>query len=121
MQLRRLLTQGTIKNRAMQSVTHSRRNMAMGADAHMYETKPLFTIDDKTTVAFTLSEKSGALPKALSTLVDNGLEITRIESKPSLSFQNVKEVDYTIDIEGSSSDAKVKSGVESLKAVAKGV
>ncbi|MGA7119316.1 MAG: prephenate dehydratase [Polyangiaceae bacterium] len=74
------------------------------------------TGDDKTTVAFSLREGQGrgALMRVLIDLDEEGINLTRIESRPSRE----KRWDYVFlaDLEGHREDANVARGLERLRA-----
>ncbi|MCC6648609.1 MAG: prephenate dehydratase [Polyangiaceae bacterium] len=79
------------------------------------------TGDDKTTVAFSLPDEQerGALRRALSAVDECGVNLTRIESRPSRAraWQYV----FVIDVEGHRDDAPVARAIERLGALAHGV
>ncbi len=74
------------------------------------------TGDDKTTIAFSLREGQGrgALMRALTDLDEEGINLTRIESRPSRE----KRWDYVFlaDLEGHRQDPNVARGLERLRA-----
>ncbi len=67
---------------------------------------------DKTTLAFSLRDGRGALLRVLSIFDEEGISLTRIESRPS----RAKPWDYVFlaDLEGHRSDANVGRAVERL-------
>jgi len=73
------------------------------------------TGDDKTTVAFSLREGQGrgALMRALAELDDEGINLTRIESRPSRE----RPWDYVFlaDLEGHREDAAIARGLARLR------
>ncbi|MGB9667839.1 MAG: prephenate dehydratase [Thermosulfidibacteraceae bacterium] len=75
-----------------------------------------FTGSDKTSLFMSLIDEVGALKKALTVFADNGINLTRIESRPSRK----KPWDYVfyIDFEGHIEEDRVKRvflGLEKLK------
>lgn len=69
--------------------------------------------DDRTTVAFSLRDEPGALRRALTLFDDAGLNLTRIESRPSL--RRPWDYVFLVDLEGHRSDAKVVQALASLR------
>jgi prephenate dehydratase len=67
-----------------------------------YETENMMSIQ------FTLNESPGVLNKAVAILTNNQINMKRIASKPSKFVQNNwREVDFFIDIEGTTQDENV--------------
>ncbi len=73
---------------------------------------PDSTGDDKTSVMFSIKDKVGALYNMLSPFKRNGINLTKIESRPSKK----KAWDYYffVDFSGHVSDAKVKKALDEL-------
>ena len=68
--------------------------------------------EDKTTLMISAKNKSGALYHLLAPLAANGLDMTRIESRPS---QNTNwEYYFFMDIDGHKDEPKVKKALEEL-------
>lgn len=72
------------------------------------------TGNDKTSVAFSVHDGRGALRKVLSVFEDAGVNLTRIESRPSKKAQ----WDYVFmsDLEGHRSDAHVAAAIRQIEA-----
>lgn len=75
--------------------------------------------DDRTTVAFTVPDERGALRRILTLFDEAGINLTRIESRPSLK----RPWDYVflIDLEGHRDDAAVAAALDGLRARCAGV
>jgi chorismate mutase/prephenate dehydratase len=73
---------------------------------------PNSTRDDKTSVMFSIKDRVGALYNMLSPFKKNGINLTKIESRPSKK----KAWDYYffVDFSGHVSDAKVKKALDEL-------
>jgi chorismate mutase/prephenate dehydratase len=73
------------------------------------------TGDDKTTLAFSIADDSarGSLRRTLAALDDNGVNMTRIESRPSRvdAWRYV----FVVDVEGHADDEMVKNALVSLR------
>jgi chorismate mutase/prephenate dehydratase len=67
---------------------------------------------DRTSVAFSIQHERGALRRALSTFEDAGINLSRIESRPS----QAKAWDYVfvVDLDGHRKDDVVKAALEEL-------
>lgn len=68
---------------------------------------------DKTSLYFGVQHKAGALCSALDVLRKHGLNMTKIESRPSKSRQ--WEYYFFVDVEGHVSDQKVQAALDALK------
>jgi chorismate mutase/prephenate dehydratase len=68
---------------------------------------------DKTSLLFAVKDEAGALYKALEPFYKHGVNLTKIESRPSKE----KSWDYVffVDIEGHAEEDKVKKAIEELK------
>ena len=71
------------------------------------------TGEDKTSIMFSVPHKVGALFEALSTINENKLNMTRIESRPSKT--KAWEYCFFVDVEGHTSDTGVGAVLEQLK------
>lgn len=69
---------------------------------------------DKTTLGFALRDEPGALRKALQIFDEEGVNLSRIESRPSR--QRAWEYVFLVDLEGHRDDAPVTRAVERLGA-----
>lgn len=68
---------------------------------------------DKTSVMFTVSDRVGALHDILRPFAEHGINMTKIESRPSK--KKVWEYIFFVDIEGHSDDKKVEAVLSDLK------
>lgn len=68
--------------------------------------------DDKTSLLFTVQHRAGALFKALESFARTGLNMSRIESRPSRN--KVWEYVFFVDIEGHAEEDRVKQAVKEL-------
>jgi len=68
---------------------------------------------DKTSLLFAVKDEAGALYKALEPFYKHGVNLTKIESRPSRE----KSWDYVffVDVEGHADDDRVKKALEELK------
>ena len=71
------------------------------------------TGDDKTSLLFVGSHKPGSLHNALGHLAKNGLNLTRIESRPTR--QKAWEYAFFVDLQGHKEDAAVQSALTEMK------
>lgn len=69
--------------------------------------------EDKTSILFSVKDKVGALHDALYSFKKFGINLTKIESRPSK--KKAWEYYFFVDFEGHSSDSKVKKCLEELK------
>ena len=69
--------------------------------------------DDKTTLLISAKNRSGALYHLLQPLKEHGLDMTRIESRPSKD--SIWEYLFFMDIEGHSDDKNVQAALTELK------
>lgn len=72
------------------------------------------TGDDKTTVAFAVHDARGALLRVLEVFERNGINLTRIESRPSR--QRAWDYVFVADLEGHREDANVAQAMRELTA-----
>lgn len=68
---------------------------------------------DKTSILFFLSDRPGALYKALGALAERGINMTRIESRP-MKTRNWEYLFFT-DIEGHELDAEVSNALKEME------
>ena len=71
------------------------------------------TGDDKTAIYFGIKDKVGALNDALNTLKDNGINMSKIESRPSRD--KVWEYVFFVDFVGHANDANVRKALKELE------
>jgi chorismate mutase / prephenate dehydratase len=71
------------------------------------------TGDDKTSILFFLADRPGALYKALGSLADKGINITRIESRP-MKTRNWEYL-FFMDIEGHEQDGRVGDALKEME------
>lgn len=69
--------------------------------------------NDKTSLIFSTPNKPGALHKMLSCFAENGVSMTRIESRPSR--REMWDYVFFVDIEGHADDAPVKKALLDLE------
>jgi chorismate mutase / prephenate dehydratase len=69
--------------------------------------------NDKTSLIFSAPNKPGALHKMLSCFADNGVSMTRIESRPSR--REMWDYVFFVDIEGHAEDESVKKALSALE------
>jgi chorismate mutase/prephenate dehydratase len=75
--------------------------------------RPAPTGRDKTSIMFTLSDAPGALHRALATFAYGGINLTRIESRPSR--RRAWEYVFFIDVDGHVADAPVGRALEAFR------
>jgi chorismate mutase/prephenate dehydratase len=75
-----------------------------------HETLP--SDNDKTSLLFTAPNKPGALQEMLACFSDNGVSLTRIESRPSR--KGMWEYVFFVDIEGHAQEATVALALDKL-------
>jgi chorismate mutase/prephenate dehydratase len=68
---------------------------------------------DKTSLLLSTSNEAGSLYRLLQIFAENGVSMTRIESRPSR--QGIWEYVFFIDVEGHIEDTPVKNALETLK------
>ncbi len=71
------------------------------------------TGDDKTSLIFSVSHKAGSLYNSLQSFKKYGLNMTKIESRPSKS--TAWEYCFFVDLEGHTSDRKMKAALGDLQ------
>jgi chorismate mutase / prephenate dehydratase len=69
--------------------------------------------NDKTSLIFSAPNKPGALHKMLSCFAENGVSMTRIESRPSR--REMWDYVFFVDIEGHAEDSSVKKALTELE------
>ena len=67
---------------------------------------------DKTSLLFTAPNKPGALQEMLACFSDNGISLTRIESRPS--SKGMWEYVFFVDIEGHAEESSVALALDKL-------
>jgi chorismate mutase/prephenate dehydratase len=70
---------------------------------------------DKTSIVFASSHESGSLHKAINEFAKRGINITRIESRPTR--ENPWEYNFFLDCEGHRQDKQVHDALEDLRKV----
>ena len=73
------------------------------------------TGNDKTSIIFSMRNRSGTLQKALSVFSKRNINLTKIESRPAK--QNPWEYNFYLDMEGHRKDEKVREALDSLKTI----
>ena len=72
------------------------------------------TGDDKTSIAFNVADRPGSLVSVMRHLADRGLNLTRIESRPSR--EELGKYIFLIDFQGHRSEPAVQAAIEAMKA-----
>jgi prephenate dehydratase len=72
------------------------------------------TGDDKTSIAFNVADKPGSLVSVMRHLSDRGLNLTRIESRPSR--EELGKYVFLIDFQGHRTDPAARDAIEAMKA-----
>ncbi len=72
---------------------------------------------DKTSILFATPDQPGSLHRALAVLADKGVNLTRIESRPSK--ENPWEYVFFTDLDGHREDPEVKDALEKLSGYAR--
>jgi len=75
--------------------------------------KKICTAGKKTSIIFALKDRPGALYHALKDYADNGINLTRIESRPAK--KKLGEYSFFVDFEGSLNEPNVKKALLCLK------
>jgi chorismate mutase/prephenate dehydratase len=75
--------------------------------------RPQKSAKDKTSIVFSVKHEPGTLFKALRPLQSHGLNMTKIESRPTR--QKAWEVVFFIDFEGFAEDEKVQAALKEMK------
>jgi chorismate mutase/prephenate dehydratase len=68
---------------------------------------------DKTSIVFSVKHKPGALFSAMKEFADAGINLTKIESRPTR--QRAWEYNFYLDFEGHREDKKIKDALKSLE------
>jgi chorismate mutase/prephenate dehydratase len=71
---------------------------------------------DKTSLAMSAPNRPGAMHDLLTPFANNGVSMTKLESRPSRT--GLWEYVFYVDIEGHQSDAKVAAALVQLKQIA---
>ncbi len=79
---------------------------------------PAPTGRDRTSLVMSAENKPGAVHALLTPLAENGVSMTRIESRPSRARSSLWEYVFFIDVEGHQGDSGVRKALEGLKAKA---
>jgi chorismate mutase/prephenate dehydratase len=95
------------KRRIQDEVNNVTRFLVIGR-----ETAPA-TGKDKTSVLFSLHDRPGVLFEVLKPLADAGLNLSRIESRPSR--KRLWDYVFFIDVDGHQNDAPVQDAIETLR------
>lgn len=74
--------------------------------------EPLPSGSDKTSIVFSVAHRAGSLYEALSVLAKAGVNMTKIESRPSR--QKAWEYVFFVDVEGHISDNNLKKALDGL-------
>jgi len=74
---------------------------------------PSRTGRDKTSILFAIKDKSGALYEMLKPFAEHGINLTKIESRPSR--KKPWEYNFFVDMEGHYEEENVRSAIEELE------
>jgi chorismate mutase/prephenate dehydratase len=74
---------------------------------------PPCTGKDKTSIMFSIKDRVGALYDILRSFSTHGINLTKIESRPSK--KKAWEYIFYVDLEGHQEDARVKAALEGLR------
>ena len=78
--------------------------------------EPAPTGRDRTSLVMSAENKPGAVHALLTPLAENGVSMTRIESRPARAMRSALwEYVFFIDLEGHASDARVAAALEALR------
>ncbi len=78
--------------------------------------EPAATGRDRTSLVMSAENKPGAVHALLTPLAENGVSMTRIESRPARAMRSALwEYVFFIDLEGHASDARVAAALEALR------
>ncbi len=72
------------------------------------------TGDDKTSIAFNVADRPGSLVSVMRHLSDRGLNLTRIESRPSR--EELGKYIFLVDFQGHRSEPAAQEALEAMKA-----
>ena len=110
--LRPLLSRALLKRVAV-------RPFAYDPKSESHDSEKSFEVIDKTGIVFTLSDQPGVLNKALDTLTQHKINLTRIESRPSKHYRMQKAFDFYIDFYGQLGDENVRKAISQLSLISK--
>lgn len=79
------------------------------------DTRHYWELHDRTSLVLTIPDQAGTLQKALNVFTANGLNLTRIVSRPPKLIENEKSVDVFADFEGKVDDPNVKNAIEQMR------
>lgn len=94
------------------SPDNTTRFLVLGA----IETAP--TGKDRTSLVLSAENKPGAVHALLTPLAENGVSMSRIESRPSRARSALWEYMFFIDVEGHQRDEKVRRAIDNLRSKA---
>jgi chorismate mutase / prephenate dehydratase len=78
--------------------------------------EPAPTGHDRTSLVMSAENKPGAVHALLTPLAENGVSMTRIESRPARAMRSALwEYVFFIDVEGHQQDARVAAALEALR------
>lgn len=94
----------------------------MGAAGHHATSEPdmktYWEIEDRTSILFSLADQPGILQKALNIFTNHGINLTRIQSRPTKLIEKNKIIEFFADFEGNLHDPHVHQAIEDLKSLA---
>ncbi|HTQ76748.1 MAG TPA: prephenate dehydratase [Burkholderiales bacterium] len=71
---------------------------------------------DRTSLVLSAENKPGAVHALLTPLAENGVSMSRIESRPARARSALWEYVFFVDVEGHASDARVAAALQALRA-----
>ncbi|WP_206706815.1 prephenate dehydratase [Koleobacter methoxysyntrophicus] len=77
------------------------------------EDNGIITGNDKTSIVFSVDNKPGCLYRVLQEFAERGLNLTKIESRPSR--RTLGEYIFWVDVDGHREERKIKDAIESIK------
>lgn len=72
-------------------------------------------VENRTSISFSLSDQPGVLQKALNVFTNNGINLTRIQSRPAKTINHEHVVEFYADFEGKLDDTHVDAAINELK------
>ena len=83
--------------------------------------KTYWEIEDRTSIAITLRDQPGILQSALNVFTKNGINLTRIQSRPPKIINDEMIVDFYADFDGKLTDTHVDRAIKELNQMSKKV
>jgi phenylalanine-4-hydroxylase len=83
--------------------------------------KTYWEIENRTSIAITLRDQPGILQSALNVFTKNGINLTRIQSRPPKIINDEMVVDFYADFDGKLTDLPVERAIKELNQMSKKV